>query len=188
MGISGSSATPCARIVGRRRRPKPASPSPSSTACSTSHDRSLSAPPDDQGTRAVLRSPASMHQTISRNSAWRLLTRSGHQQRKHAARATNPVSSRTSTVIPRASPPAVEPVGPAPMRSGHHVPCFGDVSIPSTTMIPAVRARCILALMLRDALDQVGSGPLARPLRRCVRGLTGDVTQEGSDESGRITR
>jgi hypothetical protein len=126
--------------------------------------------------------------TISRNSAWRLLTRSGHQQRKHAARATNPVSSRTSTVIPRASPPAVEPVGPAPMRSGHHVPCFGDVSIPSTTMIPAVRARCILALMLRDALDQVGSGPLARPLRRCVRGLTGDVTQEGSDESGRITR
>jgi hypothetical protein len=74
------------------------------------------------------------------------------------------------------------------MPSGHHMPCFGDVSIPSTTMIPAVRARCILALMLRDALDQVGSEPLARPPRAMRARLHRDVTQEGSDESGRITR
>jgi len=111
-----------------------------------------------------------------------------NQPLTNPARFTNPVSSRTSTVIPRASPPAVELVRPGPDAARHHMPCFGDVSIPSTTMIPAVRARCILALMLRDALDQVGSEPLARPLGRCVRGLTGDVTQERSDESGRIMR
>ena len=57
------SATPCARTAGRRRRSKPASPSPFSTECSTSDARNPSAPPDNQGTRAVLRSSASVHQS-----------------------------------------------------------------------------------------------------------------------------
>jgi hypothetical protein len=53
--------TPCARTAGRRRRP--ASPSPFSTECSTSDARKPSAPPDNQGTSAVLRSSASVHQS-----------------------------------------------------------------------------------------------------------------------------
>ena len=56
------------RIIGdtlrshtRLTQEKPGSPSLSSTECSTA--RNPSAPPDDQGTRVALRSPASVHQS-----------------------------------------------------------------------------------------------------------------------------
>ena len=59
------------RIIGdtlrsHTRPRRPASPSAFSTACSTSDARNPSAPPDDQETKAALRSLASVHQSSVR--------------------------------------------------------------------------------------------------------------------------
>jgi hypothetical protein len=49
-------------IADRPRRSEPISPSSSSTTCSTSGARTPSVPLEDQRTRAILRSPASVQQ------------------------------------------------------------------------------------------------------------------------------